>query len=194
MAEKDIFTIGHSTHDRNHFLNLLKKYNINCVVDVRSVPYSKYVPQYNKDKLSNFLRENMIYYIHMGDQLGARVKNPSLSNKEGKVVFSRVRRTANFRRGIARLKEGQRKGYQIALMCSEKDPLNCHRTILVSYQLKKEGFTVKHILADGKLKLHSQLEEELVEKIFGKIETINLFEESQEDKLEEAYHRQNMNM
>lgn len=156
-----IYTIGHSTHEVDYFISLLRKHNINCICDVRSVPYSKYNSQFNKDKLLRKLNEHQIYYIPMGEELGARYSNRDLFDSDGIVDFAKVRETEKFKSGLKRLAQGVGRGFNIALMCSEKEPADCHRSILVSYSVKKMDYKINHILADGNLKTHDKLEEEI---------------------------------
>jgi uncharacterized protein (DUF488 family) len=138
----------------------LKDCKINVVVDVRSVPYSQFADQYNKDKLKSILRNNSIYYIPMGNLLGARYKDTSLLFDDGKVSFNEVTKTKPFNDGIKRINDGLLKGYNIALMCSERNPLECHRFSLISRFLDEHGYEVEHILPD-KIIAHKVLDEKL---------------------------------
>lgn len=155
-----LFTVGHSTHPVDLFLSILKDCKINVVVDVRSVPYSQFADQYNEDKIKPFLRKNSIYYISMGNLLGARYKNSSLLFDDGKVSFNEVTKTKSFNDGIKRINDGLLRGYNIALMCSEKNPLECHRFSLISRFLDEHGYEVEHILPD-KIIAHKVLDEKL---------------------------------
>ena len=157
-----IYTIGHSTHPVDLFLGILKNSKINVVVDVRSIPYSQFADQYNKDNLNSILKKNSIYYIPMGTLLGARHKNRSLLFDDGKVNFDKVTKTKNFIDGINRIDDGLQKGYNIALMCSEKNPLECHRFSLISHFLHEHGYDVEHILPD-RIIAHRVLDEKLFE-------------------------------
>jgi uncharacterized protein (DUF488 family) len=145
---KKIYTIGHSTHSVDSFLNLLRNNQIDVVVDVRSVPYSQFADQYNKDNLKLFLKNNNIYYIPMGNLLGARHEDKTLLFDDGKVNFEKVTETKYFQEGIQRIDNGIMKGYNITLICSEKNPLECHRFSLISRFLDEQGYEVKHILPD----------------------------------------------
>lgn len=156
-----IFTIGHSTQAIEWFTGLLVKHRIQFVLDVRSTPYSRRVPQFNRPELRNQLSVKGVVYAHMSREFGARRSDRQLLDKEGKVDFDLVRTTEAFRAGIKRLKHGVNKGYRIALMCAEADPFQCHRFSMISYQLVREGLSVKHILQDGRLIDNSALEERL---------------------------------
>lgn len=157
-----IYTVGHSTHPVDLFLSILKNSQVNVVVDVRSVPYSQFAIQYNKDNLNSFLRKNSIYYIPMGNLLGARYEDDSFLFDDGKVNFDKVTKTKRFNDGIKRINDGLSKGYIIALMCSEKNPLECHRFSLISRFLDELGCIVEHILPD-KIIAHRVLDEKLFE-------------------------------
>ena len=139
-----IFTVGHSSHKINHFLKLLQMHSVNCLIDVRSRPYSKYAPQFNMDKIQDILNNNHIHYIFMGKELGAKREDRTLYTSEGYLDFEKVRETSLFISGIDRIKNGLEKGYNIALMCTEKDPIDCHRNILVARELYKHNYSIKN--------------------------------------------------
>jgi uncharacterized protein (DUF488 family) len=143
---KQIFTVGHSTDTIELFVEHLVHFQIDTIVDVRSVPYSRFASQFNKEQLSTFLKKKNIIYIPMGDNLGARYEEKELLFEDGKVDFSKVITTNRFQEGINRVKAGMQKGYRIALMCSEKNPIECHRFSLVSNYLQKGGYEVSHMV------------------------------------------------
>ncbi|QGU93996.1 DUF488 family protein [Clostridium bovifaecis] len=172
---KELYTIGHSSHNLNYFLYLLRKFRVNSVVDIRSVPFSKYVPHFNKDKLKNFLSLNHIYYIYMAKEFGLIQEDISLFHPEGYLDFNKMAKTELFKRGIQRLKIGVDKGYKIAIMCAEKDPLDCHRSILISPALIKEGYSVTHILPDSKIETHKEFEDRLLNLYFPQTPQQNFF-------------------
>jgi uncharacterized protein (DUF488 family) len=151
--QQTVFTIGHSTHRQERFIALLMQHGVTALCDVRSKPFSRFNPQFNLDELKKVLPEHGIKYIYLGKELGARSEDPSCY-KDGKVQYNRLARTELFREGLARIQDGIQKGFTIALMCAEKEPLECHRTILVSRHLISLGLNVKHIHADGKLEDH----------------------------------------
>ena len=144
-----VYTIGHSTHSADYFISLLQTHGINALVDVRSQPFSRYNPQFNKDALSSELKKSGIAYVFIGKELGARSDDPACY-VDGHVQYDRLSQTSLFRTGIERVLEGAKR-YRIALMCAEKEPLDCHRTVLVARSLEREGVTIQHILADGQL-------------------------------------------
>ena len=193
MEKPVIYTVGHSTHQIDYFLELLQKYSVNCIVDVRSVAASSYNPQYNKEPLSNFLKNNGVTYLHYAEEFGARHTDPDLLDEDGKVDFEKVRKSWNFKNGVERLWLGLDKGFTIALMCSEGEPFDCHRFSMVSIALEKDGFDVKHILKDKTLKSNAELESQLLKKYDKKIPKPDIFQPniSAEDQLKEAYRLRN---
>lgn len=171
---KKLYTIGHSIYDITEFINILKKNNINTIVDVRSIPYSKFASQFNKETLKKNLKRENIDYIFMGDQLGARYNDKKLLFDDGKVDFKKVQKTTSFQNAIARLEIGISKGYNISLMCSEKEAFDCHRFVLISEFLTKNGIEVNHIYQD-KIITQKDLEGQLLKKYDKKIPKIDLF-------------------
>lgn len=184
-----IYTIGHSTHTLDYFKTLLQAYDINCVVDVRQTAVSSYNPQYNEITLKPFLHSSHILYLHMGNEFGARPRNPALLDDEGKADFDKIRQTPAFLSGIERLKTGLKKGLRIALMCSQADPFDCHRFALIAYHLTHQGVDVKHILKDKSCINNSVLENLLLEKYAKKLPQKNLFNPhiGEKERLEKAY-------
>ena len=148
-----IFTIGHSNHSLVEFAKLLLEHRIDVVADVRSSPYSRYVPHFNRDTLKTHLRDctgGAIGYQFLGDQLGGRPLDNSLYDSEGRVVFTRLADEYSFDIGLRRIIHNADE-HRIALMCSEKDPIECHRTILIAEALLERSVAVEHIHADGSL-------------------------------------------
>ena len=184
------YTIGHSSHDIGEFTHLLKKHNINCVVDIRSTPYSQYNPQFNRENLKRYLENVHISYIFMGNSLGGRYDDQALFFGDKPVVdFRKVMERDEYKKGIQAIIDGIEKGDILVLMCAEKDPFNCHRFALVGYGLQKEGVNVKHILEDGKIIDNEELEKELLSKY--RIES-TLFEQiTEEEAIEMGYVKRN---
>ena len=129
--EDTLYTIGHSNHDAERFIELLRMNGVNVVVDVRSMPFSQYATQFNKNEIKKTLKDHGIVYIHMGEEFGARREDKSLYDEDGKLSFSKTKMSEPFRDGVRRIEDGIEKGYHIAFMCSEKHPEDCHRCILV---------------------------------------------------------------
>lgn len=156
-----IFSIGHSTDTIKMFIEYLKHHKIDTVVDVRSVPYSRFANQFNKEDLSSSLKLSGIFYVPMGDNLGARYSEKELLFENGKIDFSKVVATNKFKDGIYRVETGVKKGHRIALMCSEKNPIECHRFSLISDYLYKKGYDVRH-LVEKKVFEHRLLQDNLL--------------------------------
>jgi len=194
LRPQNIYTVGHSTHEISYFLELLGVAAINCVVDVRTLAASRFNPQYNKSKLSVSLKDRGISYIHMPDEFGARHTSPELLT-DGRVDFNKVRKSANFKKGVERLRHGLNKGFTIALMCAEAEPLECHRFGLISVALKDE-FEVYHILKDKSIIPNIELEQELLKKYKKKLLTTDLFQSvhTYQERLSAAYHLLNLDI
>jgi uncharacterized protein (DUF488 family) len=193
MENNTIFTIGHSTHTLDFFLELLQTQSINCVIDVRSVAASGFNPHFNKVPLANFLKKNEVIYLHFAKEFGARHHNPALLDEEKKVDFTKVQQSEIFNLGVEILKSGLAKGYKIALMCSEAEPFDCHRFSMVSIYLEAIGFEIQHILKDKSIKTNTQLENQLLKKYAKKLPKPNIFEPNvnAEMQLKAAYRMRN---
>jgi len=179
---KQLYTIGHSIYEANDFVELLKNNNINTIVDVRSTPYSRFASQYNKESLHQHLKKNGICYIFMGDMLGARYEDKNLLFDDGKVNFKKVQEIKSFQDGVTRLDKGITKGYNISLMCSEKEAFDCHRFGLISEFLNKIEIDVKHIYPD-KVVSQGELEQLLLKKYSKKLPQADLFNPDITDEL-----------
>ena len=154
-TQHSVFTIGHSNHSLEVFLALLRMNGVEEVVDVRSSPHSRYNPHFNRKILVKALDEAGIAYIFLGGELGGRPADRSCYDADGRVRYDLVAQTEAFDAGIGRVMRhaDQRR---IALMCAEKEPLDCHRTLLVARALVERGVAVEHILADGGLEAHAE--------------------------------------
>jgi uncharacterized protein (DUF488 family) len=144
-----VYTIGHSNHPIERFLELLRGAGITAVADVRSIPYSRRWPQFGRPRLERTLTASGIAYVYLGAELGGRPADPALL-RDGKPDYERMAAAPAFRGGIDRVIDGARR-YRIALMCAEREPLECHRSLLVSRQLRARGLAPLHILADGSI-------------------------------------------
>lgn len=177
-----VYTIGHSNHEIASFIALLRQHNITALGDVRSHPYSRYVPQYSREALKAALAAAGIAYVFLGKELGARSKNPTCY-KQGRVQYERLAKEPTFLDGIDRVIQGADR-YRIALMCAEKDPIECHRALLVARKLFETGIPVNHILADGLLETHEAMESRLL--ALCKLPEGDMFK-SREEFLVDAY-------
>jgi uncharacterized protein (DUF488 family) len=182
---KELYTIGHSNHSLENFFSLLQQHGITALCDVRSHPYSKHHPQFSYQSLKEELKKHGIVYVFLGKELGARSTDSSCY-KEGQVQYARLAQTQIFQEGINRLNKGM-ESYRIALLCAEKDPLTCHRTILICRYLRANDLTIKHILEDGRLETHHEAEQRLMQML--KIPPPDFFA-SLEQLLERAYEIQ----
>lgn len=158
-----VYTVGHSTHPIGKFLDLLTKNGITALADVRSNPFSRHNPQFNKDVLSAKLKQNGIAYVFVGKELGARSDDPSCYEGD-RVSYGRLAKTALFKAGIERILSGAQK-HRIALMCAEAEPLDCHRTLLVSRSLEQRGAAILHILSDGRTEPQQQTMSRLLDMV-----------------------------
>ena len=159
----ELFTIGHSNLSVEAFVLLLEKHGITAVVDVRSHPFSRYLPHFNQSEIKASLSAVGIQYVFLGKELGARPEDLSCYDTGGKALYDRIAATPLFLAGIQRLLKGV-ENYRVSLMCAEKDPITCHRTILVCRQLRKYNLQINHILSDGNLESHQNLEARLLSK------------------------------
>jgi uncharacterized protein (DUF488 family) len=156
-----VLTIGHSTLPYERFLELLRRANVTAVADVRTAPYSRQFPQFNREILSNELRADGIAYVFLGKELGGRPSQRQFYC-DGVADYERMSGTTEFGKGLERVLDGAKK-YRIALMCSERDPLDCHRCLLVGRALAHRGVRVSHILGDGQVVSHAEIEDRLLE-------------------------------
>ena len=164
MSQKrELFTIGHSNLSEEDFIDHLKRHDITALGDVRSHPYSRYLPHFCRDYLKFLLKQNNIQYVFLGDQLGARPSDEDCY-VEGKAVYEKIANTFPFKQGLERVAIGAEK-HRISLMCAEKDPITCHRAILVCQYLRDFDLDIHHILSNGDLESHSQLEDRLLKSL-----------------------------
>jgi uncharacterized protein (DUF488 family) len=165
--EMEIYTIGHSNYTMERLIDMLEYYNINCVVDIRGTPYSKYNIQFDKEAIRYTLTNAGFVYIYMGKELAAKRIRKNSYNNEGYSNFEEVIKEEEFKRGVERLKNGCEKGYKIILLGAMQDPIRCHRSILVGRELVKNDFDVKHILDDYSIVTQDDIEEMLLNKYFS---------------------------
>lgn len=163
----EIYTIGHSNYTMERLIDMLEYYNINCVVDIRGTPYSKYNIQFDKEAIRYTLTNAGFVYIYMGKELAAKRIRKNSYNNEGYSNFEEVIKEEEFKRGVERLKNGCEKGYKIILLGAMQDPIRCHRSILVGRELVKSDFDVKHILDDYSIVTQDDIEEMLLNKYFS---------------------------
>ncbi len=182
-----VYTIGYSPHTLESFLSILEKHSITALVDVRSQPYSAYRPEYNYKNLKKVMPEKGIQYVFLGRQLGARFEDDSVYI-DGRADYDRIAGHHLFHEGMRRL-EGLTRNNTVVLMCAEKDPLTCHRTILISRHLKN-CIKVLHVMSDGGLEQHEDTEKRLLRLFEMDQPELPVLGRSVESKLEIAYAKQ----
>lgn len=178
----EILTIGHSTLPYEQFLMLLRGAGVTAIADVRSSPYSRQFPHFNREEIQSELKQDGIAYVFLGKELGGRPNGVQFFC-DGVADYEKMATTDAFRNGLQRVISGAEK-YRIALMCSEKHPLDCHRCLLVGRELLRRGMDVQHIIPGGALESQSRIEDELLERA-GR-EGDELFA-SREERLSAAY-------
>jgi uncharacterized protein (DUF488 family) len=185
LSENDrhIFTIGHSDNPIEWFVDLLRMHQVTALADVRSSPFSRFNPQYNRDQLKAALKTACIFYVPLGAELGAR-RSEQDCYVDGKARYDLIAKLALFQEGLRRVRQGA-ANYRVALMCAEKDPITCHRTILVCRHLKPFGIPISHILQDGELETTSGMEQRLMD-VAGN-GGVNLFASDPCAAIEHAY-------
>lgn len=182
-----IYTIGHSTHSARKLVELLAAHDISVVADIRSQPYSRMNPQFNREVLQADLKFASMSYLFLGRELGARSDDAGCYI-DGQVQYDLLARTELFQEGLARI-ENDIARHRIAMMCAEKDPLTCHRAILVCRHLAARGIPARHILEDGRIESH----EDAVVRLLAELDVPeqDLFL-SREDLIANAYSQRGL--
>ena len=163
---KQCFTIGYGNYPIDQFIIFLQNISIDLIIDVRSSPYSRFNPHFNREKLEKSLILNDVDYRYMGDKIGGRYTNPCLLFPDGTVNYRKVQETEKFQEGINEVLSIISSGKKIALMCAEKEPERCHRFALIAPVLQSKGISVIHIRPDMKLQANEDLERELIDSFF----------------------------
>ena len=157
MKTRQLFSVGHSNQSVEEFFQLLESKRIDCILDVRSMPYSKYTPQFNEEALKSWLNKHGVLYVPFGKHFGARrsdcLKETEFVKKGIKEIKSQVNfelgvTTPNFLSGVERLNKALDQNRRVSLMCSEADPLGCHRFSFISRYFYDLGWDVQHIMRD----------------------------------------------
>jgi len=151
-----LFTVGHSNHRIERYLELLAAQHIQILVDVRSSPFSRYSPQFNRENLAPALSGAAIKYLFLGDELGGRPRGDEFYDEAGHALYWRRAGSSEFLKGIDRLEEGVQR-YRVAITCSEEDPSVCHRHLLVGRVMSERGIAVYHIRGDGRVQSDADL-------------------------------------
>ena len=156
----DLFTIGHSNLAADRFVDLLKGTGVTAIADVRSVPFSRWCPWFSRQALAERLARDGIAYLPLGDALGGRPRDPHLY-RDGVADYEAMAMTPEFRAGLAQVHEAMAR-QRVCLMCAEREPLECHRCLLVARALAEQGVTSGHILSDGAIEPHAATEQRLL--------------------------------
>jgi uncharacterized protein (DUF488 family) len=173
-----IYTIGHSNHEPDAFVQLLKQHGIEVIADVRSQPYSAYAQHFSKGHIEGLLRAHGVKYLFLGDLLGGRPEGEEFYDAAEHVLYDRVAESEPFRRGIDGLLDGIRS-CTVALLCGEEDPVDCHRRLLVARVLGDCGVAVLHIRGDGRVQTEDEVRrDEEFRKTRGQLQ---LFETEEAD-------------
>lgn len=162
MEKFPIYTVGYGNRSIEIFTELLQRYSIKYVVDVRSQAYSQYNAHFSKDALEKYLGEHAIRYMFLGDALGGRPKDESCYDKDGKVEYAKLASKSFYQEGIQRLRTAWEKNLQVAVMCSEMKPEQCHRGKLIGNTLIEQGITVAHIDENGEIKEQREINEQFL--------------------------------
>ena len=145
MSHTPLYTIGYGARDISTFIAALRRYGIAYLLDVRSRPYSRYKPDFSRERLEEHMRQAGIRYVYLGDALGGLPADRSCYNAEGKVDYAKVNEREFYQAGIERLARAQAQGLAVAVMCSEGKPEMCHRSKLIGKTLAARGLPVAHI-------------------------------------------------
>lgn len=194
-VDRRLLSVGHSIHEIDAFLKLLGEAGITAVADVRSHPSSQRLPQYNGPELKQKLLEHGVAYVFLGDLLGGRPDRPSLYDAEGRVDYWRVRATPEFQQGLDRLSSGLEQ-HTVAMLCSEEDPLECHRGLMIAPALAERGVPTWHLRGDGRVESPAQIEARLLAEtkvgggILHGLFAASVTAEERRQLLDEAYRRQ----
>jgi uncharacterized protein (DUF488 family) len=156
-----VFSIGHGGRSVDGLVTQLRAYDIPFLIDVRSVPYSRFQRAFCREPLGLALERQQLKYVYMGDALGGRPQDPACYDANGNVDYQLCRTRDEFRRGIERVQTAHHKGMRVCLLCAEARPTSCHRTKLLGRVLHDHGITVEHVLPDGTLRTQAQVIDEL---------------------------------
>ena len=188
-----VYTIGYSGFSIDDFVATLKKHKISLVVDVRSSPFSHHFPEYNKDTLEIYLKTHGIYYRNYAGAFGARQNDRKYYCKEGYLDFEVFSKAEPFLQGLKKLCNSMEQNYTFVLLCAEKDPICCHRTILVARAFYERGYNVVHLLTNGNSITQQEINTRLIEKYYPNRDQMTFFDAPQDKDtlLKASYRKQN---
>lgn len=156
-SRPSVFTIGHSNGSLEHLIQLLCEHRVEVLVDTRSHPYSRFFPHFSRDSLKNAVRVAGFRYLYMGDSLGGRPTDRTCYDAEGKVLYDKIEEQEFYKRGIERVMDGIGR-YRVCLLCSEEDPIKCHRRLLIVRTLRRRDVEPRHIRGDGRIETELEVE------------------------------------
>ena len=191
--QKTLYTIGYSGYNANDFLDVLNKNGINAVIDIRSNPFSSHYPVYNKEILENTLKRSNIYYRSYANEFGAQQSERCFYTQQGYLDFEVFTASEKYNHAYQRIEDGLMKEYVFALMCSEKDPIDCHRSIMISKTFSDNGYSILHLIPNNKPMTQFDVEERLLNKYFPNRDQLSFFTEnlSFRDLITESYRKRN---
>jgi uncharacterized protein (DUF488 family) len=160
MAQFDLFSIGHSNIPAECFVAMLRDADVNAIGDVRSTPASRFFPWFSAKNLAALLAREGIGYLSYGGELGGRPRDRALY-RDGVADYEAMAQQDEFRAGLERLLADAARG-RLCMMCAEREPLDCHRCLLVARELAARGVAVGHILHDGAIEPHAATEARLL--------------------------------
>ncbi len=155
-SQPGLYSVGHSNVTLDVLLSLLQRHRIDVIADIRTSPRSRYVPHFDAKPLQGALSQQGIRYISLGQELGGRPDGDEFYDENDHVLYGRLAQTQEFQDGIERIMKGARS-YRVALLCSEEDPSQCHRHLLIGRVLQERGATLLHIRGDGRIQTENDL-------------------------------------
>lgn len=183
MKDTTLYSIGHGNKTIDVFIEELKAFDIEYLIDIRSKPFSKWSPHFNQNEIKHFLEKNAIKYVYLGDILGGLPQDRTCYNDGGQVVYDLIKDKDFFKEGLKRLLTANEKNIKLTIMCSESKPDECHRTKLIGQELLRNGISLKHIINKDLIKPQELVMTELTK---GK-SLINLFDEEIDLKSKKSY-------
>ncbi len=186
-----VYSIGYGLRSQEGFINTLEMLGVDTVIDVRSIPRSRYAPQFDEGAIYEALRQRDIDYYTAGEKLGARPEDATLHDSEGRVDWERLRESAPYKEGIQSIRDMAADGHVTALVCSEGDPLSCHRFGTVSRDLSEAGMDVRHVLTNGEVVSHQEMEDRLLERYTRKNLITSTLTGTYKEQMDEAYRVMN---
>ena len=186
-----VYSIGYGVRTQEGFINTLQMLGVDTVIDIRSIPDSRYAPQFNEDVIYDALSEKGIGYFSGGGRLGGRPSDISLYDQTGRVDWEAFRSSPAYREGIGSIERLAGEGHVVAVVCSEGDPLLCHRFGTVTRDLSADGMDVRHVLSNGEVGAQELMEDRLLEKYKQKNAVSTVLTGSYREQVEEAYRQMN---